>query len=212
MERKDRYALAFIVSASFLTATVVSGLTFWRAPAAAAPPAASAAQLAATRTNVAPLHEQLTIATPDMLGSKDLPAYMPSSLVLPANSTVVITIVNFDNATALPSGYEQFATARGIIGPLHIQALDPTKPNDTSAPVTTATALDPQQGVSHTFTIAALGVNVPVAPMSKVTFTIHTGKAGRYTWQCMDPCGSDPNGFGGAMAEQGYMRGTLTVV
>jgi hypothetical protein len=213
MERKDRFALAFIVGGSILTASLVSAATFWRAPAAAAPAhQASAAQLAAARTATAPLHQTLVIATPDMLGSEDQPAYMPSSLTLPANSTVQITVVNFDDATALPPGSEQFATATGVIGPLRIQALDPTKPNDTSAAVTTATSLDPQKGVSHTFTIAKLGINVPIAPKSKVTFTIHTGKAGTYTWQCMDPCGTGPSGWGGAMSAEGFMRGTLTVV
>ena len=205
MERKDRFALAFIVGGSILAASVVSAMTFWRAPVAAAP-------TAVYQTSTKLLHETLVIATPDMLGSKDKPAYMPSSLTLPANSTVEITVVNFDDATALPQGSEQFATATGVIGPLHIQAMDPSNPNDASAPVTTATALDPQKGVSHTFTISKLGINVPIAPKSKVTFTIHTGKAGTYRWQCMDPCGSDPGGWGGAMATDGFMRGTLTVV
>jgi hypothetical protein len=207
MERKDRFALAFIVGASIVTASVVSAMTFWRAPAAAAP---AHVQLAATHK--APLHETLVIATGDMLNSDDKPAYMPSDLTLPANSTVIITVVNFDDATALPAGSEQFATAKGVVGPLQIQAMDTKNPNDTSAPVTTATSLDPAKGLSHTFTILALGINVPIAPKSRETFTIHTGKAGKYTWQCFDPCGSDPNGWGGAMAEAGYMKGTLTVV
>jgi len=212
MERKDRFALAFIVGGSILTASLVSAATFWRAPAASAPVLPSAAQLAAERTAVAPLHETLVIATPDMLGSEEKPAYMPSNLVLPANSLVSITVVNFDDATALPAGSEQFAAAKGVRGPLQIQALDPANPNDTSGAVTTATSLDPAKGVSHTFTITALGINVPIAPKSRVTFTIHTGKAGTYTWQCYDPCGGDPDGWGGAMADTGFMRGTLSVI
>lgn len=211
MERRDRFALAFIGGASILTASVVSALTFWHAPVAAAPHE-TAAQLAAERTNAHPLHETLVIATGDMLNDGDMPAYMPSNLTLPANSTVTITVVNFDDPTPLAPGAEKFATATGILGPMQIQALDTKNPNDTSAPVTTAMSLDPEKGVSHTFTITQLGINVPMAPASRVTFTIHTGKAGTYTWQCYDPCGGDPNGWGGAMADTGYMRGTLTIV
>jgi hypothetical protein len=212
MERFDRYALAFIVGGSILTASVVTALTSWHTPVAHAPARPSAVQLAAARTAAHPLHETLVIATPDMLGSDDMPAYLPSTLSLPADSTVTITVVNFDDATALPAGSEQFAVAQGVIGPLQVQALDPTKPNDTSAPVDTTTAMDPAKGVSHTFTIAKLGINVPIAPKSRTTFTIHTGRAGTYEWQCMDPCGTGDTGWGGAMASDGYMRGTLTVV
>src|SRR5260370_2689368 len=105
-----------------------------------------------------------------MLVRVEKPASIPANLSHPANSTVDITVGNFDDRTALPQGSEHFATAQGVIGPLRIQALDPANPNDTGAPVTTATSLDPQKGVSHTFTIAKLGVNVPIAPKSKVTF------------------------------------------
>jgi len=211
MERRDRFALALIAGGSILTASLVSAATFWHAPVSAAPQQ-TAAQLAAARTNVHPLHETLVIATGDQLDDGDMPAYLPSTLTLPANSTVTITVVNFDDPTPLAAGSEQFATAKGIIGPMQIQALDTKNPNDTSAPVTKAMSLDPQNGVSHTFTITKLGINVPIAPASRVTFTIHTGKAGTYTWQCYDPCGGDPNGWGGAMSDSGYMRGTLTIV
>ena len=55
-----------------------------------------------------------------------------------------------------------------------------------------------------------LGINIPIAPTSRTTFTFHTtGKAGMYEWQCFDPCGSDPGGWGGAMATAGYMKGTV---
>src|SRR5215467_7213149 len=98
MERRDRFALAFIVGGSILTASVVSAMTFWHAPVAAAPATqqhATPAQLAAARSQVTPLHQTLVIATGDMLNDNDMPAYMPSNLVVPANSTVTITVINF---------------------------------------------------------------------------------------------------------------------
>ena len=154
-----------------------------------------------------PVHVSLVIATPDMLGSDVGPAYLPSDFTIPANSTVTITVTNFDDATPLPP---QYATATGIIGQLSIQPFDPANPNAT-APSTKAASLDPNTGVSHTFTVPSLGLNVPLAPKSKTTFTIHTGKAGTYTWRCMDPCGTGPAGWDGAMDAKGYMTGTMTV-
>jgi hypothetical protein len=215
MERFDRFALAFIVGGSIVAASAVTALSAWHAPATPAPPAAqkpSAAQLAAERTAQQPLHQTLVITTGDQLGTDDMPAYMPSALTLPANSTVTITVINFDDPTELPAGYEKYAVATGVVGPLQVQTLDPKNPNDTSGPVTSTMSMDPATGVSHTFTIDKLGINVPIAPMSRTTFTIHTGKAGTYKWQCMDPCGAGDTGWGGAMASDGYMRGTLTVV
>jgi len=208
MQRFDRFALALIVGGSVVTASLVTWVTFWHSPAAATN-ATPATQLAAKQV-AKPLHETLVIATPDMLGSKEMPAYMPSALTLPANSTVTITVINFDDATALTDGAEKYATPKGVIGSLQVQQLDPTNPN-ADTPATAVTAMDPAKGVSHTFTITKLGINVPIAPKSKTTFTIHTGKAGTYEWQCFDPCGGDPAGWGGAMSATGYMRGTLTV-
>ena len=54
-----------------------------------------------------------------------------------------------------------------------------------------------------------MGINVPIAANARETFTIHTGAPGKHAWQCFDPCGTGPNGFGGAMAaKSGYMQGT----
>lgn len=158
----------------------------------------------------APVHVTWVIATPNMLGSDEKPAYLPSNPVLPANTDVTVTVMNFDDATALPAGSESFATPTGIVGDLSVAPLDPANPN-TNTPAKKVASLDPASGVSHTFTVAKLHLNVPIAPKSRTTFTFHTGATGTYDWQCMDPCGTDPAGWGGAMATTGYMRGTLTI-
>ena len=87
--------------------------------------------------------------------------------------------------------------------------------------------------VSHTFTVPDMGINVPIkgvadgapkqcdvavpCPLSAAhtttTFTIHTGKAGWYRWQCFVPCAAGwPLGNGGPMQTVGYMDGYLHVV
>lgn len=158
-------------------------------------------------------HLDLTIVTGDMIGHTEFPAYVPSDFTLPANSTVVITVTNFDNATPLPKGSEQYADVTGTVGgTMTTTPIVAAYPNRVGGPAATLSKLDPN-AVSHTFTIAALGINVPIPAMSRTTFTIHTGAPGTFSWRCMDPCGAGATGWGTAMsAKQGFMEGTLTVV
>ncbi|MHB8458973.1 MAG: cupredoxin domain-containing protein [Candidatus Limnocylindrales bacterium] len=154
----------------------------------------------------------LTIVTGDMIGHTEFPAYVPSSFTLPANSMVVVTITNFDNATPLPKGAESYAKVSGTVGgTMTSTPIRSAYPNGSAGTTQTLASLDPAT-VSHTFTIAALGINVPIPAMSRTTFTIHTGAPGTYTWRCMDPCGAGATGWGTAMAARtGFMEGTLTV-
>jgi hypothetical protein len=153
----------------------------------------------------------LSIGTPDMLDNNPVgPAYVPSNVSWPANAVIEVSIVNFDDATALTGQARQYARATGIIGAMSVRELDPGNPN-AAGPARQVMALDPDTGVSHTFTIATLGVNAPVAPHAVTTFRFHTGLAGTYQWRCMDPCGSGDSGWGGAMSTKNYMEGTVTL-
>lgn len=208
MKRVDMYALALIGSTAVVMGGGAAYLTMRseRTVVAAAPvaPVATPASAAAVTS-----HLYLSIATPAMLGGGEMPAYLPGNFSVPANADVTVTITNFDDATALTPGTEQFASATGIKGSMSVQPLDATNPNGPATPQLLS-ALDPAKGVSHTLTVAKLGLNVPIAPKAVTTFTFHTAAAGTYAWQCMDPCGSDPNGWGGAMAAAGYMKGSMT--
>jgi len=209
---KKTAAIGVTASTIGVTILFILGVVAWsigRGAAGSATTAPAAVKVAPT----AMPHYYLSIETPDMLGGTEDtgPAYVPASFTLPANEDVTLTIVNFDDATALPAGSEDYATAKGIKGSLSIEPLDTVNPNGVAKAVTTATSLDPAKGVSHTFTIVKLGLNVPVAPKARTTFTFHTGAAGSYTWQCMDPCGCGDTGWGCAMGHMGYMRGTVTV-
>jgi hypothetical protein len=155
-------------------------------------------------------HLYMVIATPDMLGTEDMPAYIPAYPTIPSNATVRVEIVNFDDATPLTGALAPFARVTGTVGDtITVTALDPTQPNTSGSPQVFS-ALDPQK-VSHTFTVARLGINVPVAPKARTIFTINTAEAGTYSWRCNDPCGTGANGWMGAMARSGYMMGKLTV-
>jgi hypothetical protein len=200
-------------SATANAVTAMAGTTDMAGmPAMDAAPVAQVSEAApAADANPARLH--LTIVTGDMIGHNEFPAFIPSDFTLPANSTVIVTITNFDDATALPKGQEAYASVEGTTdGTFRVQAINPKDPNGNKGVARTATNLNPTTGVSHTFTIKALGVNVPIAPMSRTTFTIKTGAPGTYAWHCYDPCGDGPDGWGTAMAAmQGFMEGTVTV-
>lgn len=137
---------------------------------------------------------------------------------LPANSTIKVTIINFDGASGLRNPF--LSQPRGVDG--GVVTVDGKRVD----------AVNPDL-VSHTFTVPDLGINVPIkgvaddapkqcdeaapCPVSTAhtttTFTIHTGKAGWYRWQCFVPCAAGwPLGNGGPMQTVGYMDGYLHVV
>jgi hypothetical protein len=157
-------------------------------------------------------HLYLTVATPDMLKTDVGPAVLPSAATVPANSDVIVTIMNFDNATPLTGAYVKYAASAGIEGKFTVNTMNPANPNGpATAPARTLAAVDPAI-VSHTFTLPSLKINVPLLANSRTTFTFHTGAAGTFEWHCQDPCGTGPAGWAGAMSQQGYMGGELTVV
>lgn len=155
------------------------------------------------------VHVNAAIVTDAQTGMAGDIAYVPSNFQVPADATVVFRITNFDGATALPAPY---ASVRGTVGnEAYAYPIKAKNPNASGTP-RPFTSLNAKTGVAHTFSIPALGINVPIPAYSVVTFTIHTGKAGTYSWRCFDPCGTGPSGWGAAMSRVGYMEGTFTVV
>lgn len=201
--------IAIILGAFVFASVMITGWSVGRGAGVAEARSGQPAALAAGTT--LPPHLYLSIETPGMLGGTEEtgPAYVPSAFTLPANTDVIVTVTNFDGATALPAASVQFAKASGVKGSVTTQVLDAVHPNATAA-TRSGMALDPKTGVAHTFTIAKLGFNVPIAPLSRTTFTFHTGAAGVYQWRCMDPCGSGSAGWGAAMNADGFMQGKVT--
>lgn len=165
---------------------------------------------------------------PSQMGDNaDWVKYWPTTtLTVPRNALVTITIQNFDSATPLLNPY--YGVPRGVTD-------DTGTPNGTIlVDGKSVTTVDPNT-VSHTFTIHSipqsgqdwLFVSVPITgvadnakaddagmPLQPVVteFTFRTpDRPGQYIWQCFDPCGSGFDGFGGPMSTKGYMSGTFTV-
>lgn len=143
------------------------------------------------------------VATKILTGSMDHrngPEYAPAYFALPANATVQMTVQSFDDGPAPAPGY---TTIRGTVG--GVIEVD----GKTVRSV-------PANDITHTFTVPALGLNVPIPAAPKggsvtVTFTFHTGAPGTYTWQCYAECGNGPDGWGYPMTTPGMMTGTVTV-
>lgn len=159
-----------------------------------------------------PVDLYLTIVGEPLLTKKDWPAFIPTDLTVPANTTVNVRIANFDGGTAsLPDSAAGYAKVSGVVGSqASSEALNLESPNTPGTPKSYG-ELAPKD-VSHTFTITKLNLNVPLPVSSIVSFSFTSPDPGTYTWQCMAPCGTDPNQMGGAMAQQGYMVGSLKVV
>ena len=199
---------AMVAAIGAIVVFVVVGIVGWSVGrGAAAAPAAVSVQAQSSL----PTHLYLTIVKPDMINTDVGPAVLPSVATVPANSDVTVTIMNFDDVTPLTGAAVVYAKASGIQGKFSSEIVDPSNPNGpATAPAQTLSQDDPVQ-VSHTFTIPSLKVNVPLLANSRTTFTFHTGAAGTFEWHCMDPCGTGPAGWSGAMSQQGYMGGKLTV-
>lgn len=181
---------------------MVSGLALAGSKDLAAERTLQAKQVAAT-LSMKPAHLYLTIAVG--VGD-DNPAYVPSDFSVPRNALVEVTIINFDDSTPLTGPAVKYADVYGTVGgTATVTPIDLADPNGAAnGPVQTIRSMDPAK-VSHTFTVPALGLNVPIWPHARTTFLFRTGSAGSYTWDCFDPCG-------GAMAAPRYMSGQLRVV
>ena len=184
--------------------------------------------VAVAATGQAP-HAQLTLQTVASMGYGPHPDWVSyfvkndqgkwvhsTILTVPANSLVTVTVLQYDTATGLRNPF--WGGPRGLVGEMTVDG----KPTPT---------LDPDLA-SHTFAIADLGVNVPLAGVADnaknqcslapctlaeahrtITFTFKTGKRGTYRWQCLVPCAAGfILGFGGPMQSLGYMDGQLQVV
>ncbi len=139
---------------------------------------------------------------------------------LPTNTRIDVTIYQFDSGGPLRN--QQWGRVTGTTG------------NAATLTGTTFTVLNSyKRPVGHTFSVAALGINVPLAGVKTtekgfcqsgpcnpgtqlhhtVTFSFKTPKTpGNYRFQCFIPCGAGHYaGNGGPMQTLGFMGGFLEV-
>ena len=140
---------------------------------------------------------------------------------VPAATKVNVTIEGYDGCTPLRNPV--WGKVTGTIGGVeYVNGQPVSELNSWSG-----------CNVQHTFTMAGLGINVPIAspptlkeennlcgtspctsgPHQVVTFSFMTpAKGGTFRWQCIIPCGGGyVDGNGGPMATPGYMSGQMEV-
>jgi len=153
-------------------------------------------------------------------GHGDWVSYGPvTNFQVPSHSAITITVSNYDGGETLNNDF--FGKIRGTI--------------DGSATLngTRITRVAPDH-VGHTFTVhgiagdqselffsvpmqAVAEENIPDQGYTKTpnvtVFTVITGDAGEYVWNCEYPCGDGSIAkFGNAMSSMGYMSGHFNVV
>ena len=137
-----------------------------------------------------------------------------ANIVLPANTLIEVTIVNYDDGNASAPSIYQAVT--GTVGN-QITVVNNTGMNSTQ----TSNGINiqgawttnniPAADLAHTFTVTGLNLNVPIVVSSVIQFSFESGAANSYTWQCYADCGSGPSGWGQAMVTPGWMTGTVSV-
>lgn len=186
-----------ITVASAMTAGIVGLMQPVQNPSPAPVTRAATAPVAVSRPVT------LVVETGAMDHHPGWPEFRPNHLTVASGTLLRLTIVSYDTGAAQVAAAAPYARPFGLIGRERVNG----KPVERVAP----------NQIAHTFTIPGLNVNVviPVArPGHPVTVTavfLVTGE-GRYRWQCFAPCGSGPDGWGGAMDTSGDMTGRLMVV
>lgn len=134
-------------------------------------------------------------------GKDGWPAVAPSDIRVRAGATVVITIREYDDMVTPLADQSPFLRVMGGTETVN------------GKPVSAVS----NQAIAHTFTVPALGINVPL-PMASmdgpatIRFTFRAPHVpGTYQWLCVTPCGTGPDGISGAMHTDGWMRGHLIV-
>ncbi len=136
---------------------------------------------------------------------------------VPAHALVHVTVYQFDGDSGLRNPF--LSQVQGTVG------------GTMEVDGKSMRSIPPEEA-SHTFAVPQIGLIVPLRGVPEeaedqceegpcsleqahetITFTIHTGKPGRYRWQCFVPCAAGfLAGFGGPMQTIGYMDGFLEVV
>ena len=183
--------------------TKVAALALTVAPLVAAGFTSGGVASAATPSHVTEVMKIIT--TGKLAGAGEQPKFTNSSWTVHKGEKVTLKIISYDDGSApLMGKYMKYTKVMGTLNGKEVAGgKSYTNVSDIN--------------ISHTFTIAKLGVNipVPVAPTGKsivVTATFTPKKTGTFTWNCFAPCGSGSVGMNGAMKTMGWMTGKVTVV
>lgn len=132
-----------------------------------------------------------------------------ANISVPARTLIELVIISYDSPTPPPA---QYSSVTGTVGDgMYVI-------NGTSASMGVGelwgaeVSSVPTDQIAHTFTIASLGINIPVVGGDTEIAFLYLNQTGTFTWQCYTPCGFPMNaGWSGAMVTPGWMTGLVTV-
>jgi hypothetical protein len=138
---------------------------------------------------------------------------------VPAHSALTITVTNYDGGESLNNDF--FGKVRGTIdgtATLNGEVIRSISPDTVGHTFTVHGMADAQQQIFFSVPLKAVPEDeMPEEGYTKnpqvTTFTVITGDAGEYIWNCEYPCGDGTIAkFGAAMSTMGYMSGHFNVV
>ncbi len=145
------------------------------------------------------------VVTSEGLGSS-------ANISLPAHTLIVMTIVSYDTPT--PGSAGAYSNVTATVGNKIVLVNGTSATGSGNASMgswESNVSIIPASQLAHTFTVSALGLNIPVEGGFTEVAYFYINETGSFTWLCMTPCGTGPNGSGGAMATPGWMMGTLFI-
>lgn len=135
-----------------------------------------------------------------------------ATITFPANRKIILTIVSYDGGNALTP--KEFTKVTGTVGNKMaiINGKIASGAKTSEAWMKEVSSVSPSK-ILHTFTVAGLGINIPVeAGTTSVVVIPPITKTGTFAWHCMAACGCVASGWGCAMDTAGWMMGSVVVV
>jgi hypothetical protein len=151
----------------------------------------------------------------------DWVTYSNADVVLPANTTIEMTINQYDSGGSLNNAFfDQVMGTKGGTATIDGKTVTHVDPNNIGHTFTlrgipgsgshlfVSVPLPADNGTDNSVVLNGTHYNKPVV----VQFSFKTGAKGVYEYNCEFPCGGGREGsFGQAMSTFGYMSGTFTV-
>ncbi len=138
--------------------------------------------------------DYLNATVPDHATNTTSPGPVDNNVTVSAGTSIKFVILNTD--TALLENFSGQVTTPFAI-------YNDTDDGQVSLQYKAGTTVS-DLAISHTFTVAELGLNIPIPPDTVATFTYTFTKPGVYKYFCATPCGD-------GMGAGGYMYGYITV-
>lgn len=150
-----------------------------------------------------PAQPRYFIVTADGLASS-------ANLTIPSHTRIVISIASYDTGSMPPSA--PYGQVTGTLGnEMTVVNGTAASGDDTSVTWSETVSSVPLDQIVHTFTVPSLNLNLPVISGDTVVASFYANVTGTFSWFCMTPCGTGPDGLGGAMVTPGWMTGQITV-